>query len=189
MPLIVDEIYHNLVYEESPQTALAYSDDIFLINSFSKYFGMTGWRIGWLVVPDTYIRAVEKLAQNIFLAASTPAQHAALAAFTPENIKVLEQRRQEYQRRRDYLLPKLKELGFTIPCSPQGAFYIYAGCEQFTQDSYQWCYQLLHEAGVVITPGIDFGQFQANTHVRFAYTTSLNNLKEGIFRLQNNVKI
>lgn len=187
VPLIVDEIYHNLVYGESPQTALAYSDDIFLINSFSKYFGMTGWRIGWLVVPEAYIHSVEKLAQNVFLAASTPAQYAALAAFEPENIKVLEQRRQEYQRRRDYLLPELKELGFTIPCSPQGAFYIYAGCEKFTQDSYQWCYQLLNDAGVVITPGIDFGQYQAKTHVRFAYTTALASLKEGVSRLKNHL--
>ena len=182
--LIMDEIYHNLVYGEQPQTALTYSNDVFVINSFSKYFGMTGWRIGWLVVPEHFISDVEKLAQNMFLCAATPAQHAAIAAFSAENIKTLEARRLEYQQRRDYLVPELIKLGFSIPAQPQGAFYIYAGCEKFTQDSYQWCYKLLNEAGVVITPGIDFGQNNANTHVRFAYTTSLDNLKEGIARLK-----
>jgi aspartate/methionine/tyrosine aminotransferase len=182
--LIVDEIYHNLVYGAHPKTALAYSDKIFLINSFSKYFGMTGWRVGWLVIPTEYMHSIDKLAQNIFLAASTPAQYAALAAFEPETIKILEERRLAYQQRRDYLVPELIKLGFTVPQKPQGAFYIYAGCDKFTQDSYQWTYQLLDQAGVVITPGIDFGQYKANTHVRFAYTTSLDNLKEGVARLR-----
>ena len=182
--LIVDEIYHSLVYGQQPKSALSYSDDIFLINSFSKYFGMTGWRIGWLIVPDDYVSAVDKLAQNIFLAASTPAQYAALAAFKPDTIKILEERRLAYRERRDYLVPELTDMGFTIPVMPQGAFYVYAGCEKFTQDSYQWVYELLDQAGVVITPGIDFGQHKATTHVRFAYTTSLESLKEGVKRLK-----
>jgi len=182
--IIVDEIYHNLVYDVQPNTALAYSDDIFLINSFSKYFGMTGWRVGWLVVPESYVPDVEKLAQNIFLAASTPAQHAAIAAFQPETITILEERRKAYQARRDYLVAALVDLGFSIHQVPEGAFYIYAGCEKFTSDSYSWVYELLEKAGVVITPGIDFGEHQAQTHVRFAYTTSLDNLKEGVARLR-----
>ena len=186
--LIVDEIYHSLVYGQQPKSALSYSDDIFLINSFSKYFGMTGWRIGWLIVPDDYVSAVDKLAQNIFLAASTPAQYAALAAFKPDTIKILEERRLAYRERRDYLVPELTDMGFTIPVMPQGAFYVYAGCEKFTQDSYQWVYELLDQAGVVITPGIDFGQHKATTHVRFAYTTSLENLKEGVQRLRSYLK-
>lgn len=181
--LIVDEIYHGLTYGCAAGSALAISDDIFVINSFSKYFGMTGWRLGWLVAPATHIEALERLAQNLFLAASTVAQHAALAAFTPETQAIFEQRRKIFAERRDYLLPALRELGFDIPVVPDGAFYLYAGCERFTQDSFSWCHALLEGAGVAITPGIDFGQYRANTHVRFAYTTSLEQLREGVARL------
>ncbi len=152
--LIVDEIYQNLCYHDKPQTALALGEDIFVINSFSKYFGMTGWRLGWLVAPEAYVDDLDKLAQNLFLAASTPAQHAALAAFEAPTREVLEQRRQEFQRRRDYLLPALKTLGFDIPVEPQGAFYLYADCSRFTGDSFAFTTALLEEAGVAITPGI-----------------------------------
>ncbi len=183
--VIVDEIYHGLIYEGHAQTALAYSDDVFVINSFSKYFGMTGWRVGWLVAPTGYVAEVDKLAQNIFLAASTPAQYAALAAFDSDTVEILEQRRQEFKRRRDYLLPALRELGFTIPVVPQGAFYLYAGCERFSDDSYTLAHRLLNEAGVVITPGVDFGHHAPEKHVRFAYTTSMANLREGVTRLKN----
>ena len=182
--LIVDEIYHGLTYGYAASSALAISDDIFVINSFSKYFGMTGWRLGWLVAPATHIEALDRLAQNLFLAAPTIAQHAALAAFTPEAQAIFEQRRKLFAERRDYLLPALRELGFDIPVVPDGAFYLYAGCERFTQDSFNWCHALLEEAGVAITPGIDFGQYRANTHVRFAYTTSLEQLHEGVARLR-----
>lgn len=181
--LIVDEIYHGLTYGCDADTALAISDDIFVINSFSKYFGMTGWRLGWLVAPHTHIDALDRLAQNLFLAAPTLAQHAALAAFTPEAREIFEARRLVFAERRDYLLPALRELGFDIAIEPQGAFYLYAGCERFTQDSFRWCHTLLEEAGVAITPGIDFGHYRANTHVRFAYTTSLEQLQEGVARL------
>ena len=181
--LIVDEIYHGLVYEDEYRSALALSEQIFVVNSFSKYFGMTGWRIGWLVVPEAYCDAVHRLAQNIFLAASTPAQHAAIAAFQPESIEVLEQRRAEFQKRRDYLLPALRELGFGVPFTPQGAFYIYADCGRFTDDSFRFSRELLEQAGVAITPGIDFGDNQPKTHVRFAYTTSLERLREGVARI------
>jgi aspartate/methionine/tyrosine aminotransferase len=181
--LIVDEIYHGLVYDEQATTALAVSDDIFVVNSFSKYFGMTGWRLGWLIAPDAYVADIDKLAQNLFLAAPTIAQHAALKAFDEESISILESRRHEFRQRRDYLLPALRELGFEIAVIPQGAFYLYANCSRFTDDSYSFASRLLEEAGVAITPGIDFGTHQPETHVRFAYTTSLENLQEGVQRL------
>ena len=182
--LIADEIYHGLVYQGEAATALSVSDEVFVINSFSKYFGMTGWRLGWLVAPETYVRDADKLAQNIFLAASTPAQYAALAAFQPETIAILEQRRTEFQHRRDYLLPALRNLGFDVPINPQGAFYLYADCSRFTKNSETFARDVLEHAGVAITPGVDFGNYEAQRHVRFAYTTSLENLMEGVRRLQ-----
>lgn len=182
--LIADEIYHGLVYQGEAATALSVSDEVFVINSFSKYFGMTGWRLGWLVAPETYVREADKLAQNIFLAASTPAQYAALAAFQPETIAILEQRRVEFQRRRDYLLPAVRNLGFDVPINPQGAFYLYADCSHFTKNSEAFSREVLEHAGVAITPGVDFGNYEAKRHVRFAYTTSLENLREGVRRLE-----
>ncbi|MGB5716885.1 MAG: aminotransferase class I/II-fold pyridoxal phosphate-dependent enzyme, partial [Gammaproteobacteria bacterium] len=182
--LIVDEIYHGLVYGEQVTTALSISDEIFVVNSFSKYFGMTGWRLGWLVAPDACVSDIDKLAQNLFLAAPTVSQHAALKAFDEETIRILESRRLEFLQRRDYLLPALRDLGFEIPVIPEGAFYLYANCRRFTDDSYRFTSRLLEEAGVAITPGIDFGTHQPETHVRFAYTTSLENLQEGVRRLR-----
>jgi aspartate/methionine/tyrosine aminotransferase len=182
--LIADEIYHGLVYQGEAATALSVSDEVFVINSFSKYFGMTGWRLGWLVAPETYVREADKLAQNIFLAASTPAQYAALAAFQPETIAILEQRRIEFQHRRDYLLPAMRNLGFDVPINPQGAFYLYADCSCFTKNSEAFSREVLEHAGVAITPGVDFGNYEAKRHVRFAYTTSLENLREGVRRLE-----
>jgi len=182
--LIVDEIYHGLVYHEQATTALAVSDDIFVVNSFSKYFGMTGWRLGWLIAPDACVADIDKLAQNLFLAAPTIAQHAALKAFDEESISILESRRLQFQQRRDYLLPALRELGFEIAVIPEGAFYLYANCSRFTDDSFSFASRLLEEAGVALTPGIDFGINRPETHVRFAYTTSLENLQEGVRRLQ-----
>ena len=181
--LIVDEIYHGLVYEGELKTTLSISDDVFVINSFSKYFCMTGWRLGWLVAPEAYVREIDKLAQNIFLAAPTVAQYAALAAFEPETRAILDERREAFRERRDYLLPALRELGFEIPVEPQGAFYIYANCARFTDDSYAFAEQLLEQAGVALTPGRDFGVNAPEQHVRFAYTTSLERLEEGVNRL------
>ncbi len=181
--LLVDEIYHGLVYDTRAQTALALSNDVFVINSFSKFFGMTGWRLGWLVAPQQYVDAFDKVAQNIFLAASTPAQHAALAAFHPATMKLLEQRRQTFQARRDYLLPALESLGFKFDSVAQGAFYLYADCSQHTEDSAAFCRALLEEGGVATTPGKDFGDYRSNRRIRFAYTTSLSRLKEGVKRI------
>jgi len=182
--LIVDEIYHGLTYGQPAATALTVADDIFVINSFSKYFGMTGWRLGWLVAPHELVAEIDKLAQNLFLAAPTLAQHAAITAFDEENIAVLDSRRNEFQRRRDFLLPALRAIGFEIPVTPDGAFYLYADCSRFTDDSYRFAQDLLEQAGVAITPGIDFGTHQPEHHVRFAYTTSLENLQEGVRRLR-----
>jgi len=182
--MIVDEIYHGLVYEQAAPTALALSDDVFVVNSFSKYFGMTGWRLGWLVVPDAYASHVDKLAQNLFLAASTPAQYAALSAFLPETIAILDERRREFAQRRDYLIAALRDLGFPVPVVPGGAFYIYADCRRFSDDSQAFAAQLLDQAGVAVTPGIDFGHNQPQHFLRFAYTTSLGNLEEGVKRLR-----
>ncbi len=183
--LVVDEIYHGLTYGESPPTALSVSDEICVINSFSKYFGMTGWRLGWIVAPLVLVPELDKLAQNLFLAAPTLAQYAALRAFDTDNIAILEERRECFRQRRDYLLPALCELGFDIPIMPDGAFYLYADCSRFTTDSYAFSQQLLEQAGVAITPGIDFGKNLPERHVRFAYTTSLENLQEGVRRMRD----
>jgi aspartate/methionine/tyrosine aminotransferase len=182
--LIVDEIYHGLVYEGECTTALAFADDVFVINSFSKYFNMTGWRLGWMVAPETCVGEIERLAQNLYLAAPTPAQHAALAAFEPETLAILESRRRELKARRDYLVPELRRLGFDIPVMPQGAFYIYAGCGKLTRDSFGFARDLLEDAGVAITPGVDFGANAPERHVRFAYTNPVERLREGVARIE-----
>jgi len=182
--LILDEIYHGLVYDSDFPTFAGRHDNVFIINSFSKYFCMTGWRLGWLLAPKAFISDIDKLAQNIFLAASTPAQHAALAAFRPDTIETLESYRAEFRQRRDYLFDAVNELGFRVENKPQGAFYLYADCRQFSDNSFELANELLEQAGVAITPGIDFGEYKAKQHVRFAYTTSMTQLKEGIQRLK-----
>jgi len=187
--LIVDEIYQGLTYGERPRSALALGgDDLFVINSFSKYQGMTGWRLGWLVAPETHIDALDALAQNLFLAAPTLAQYAALAAFDDDAQAIIESRRQAFQARRDYLLPALTGLGFDIPVQPAGAFYLYANCARLTDDSFAFAHDLLEKAGVAITPGIDFGDWQAAQHVRFAYTTAIENLTLGVQRIAGYVE-
>ena len=186
--LIVDEIYHGLVYEGEYTTALAHSDDVFVINSFSKYFQMTGWRLGWLVAPERYMSELDKLAQNLYLSAPTLSQHAALAAFEPETLAILEARRLEFKARRDYLVPALRELGFDIPVTPQGAFYVYAGCGGLKRDSFAFAIEILEQAGVAITPGIDFGANAPERHVRFAYTNSIERLQEGVSRIAKFLK-
>ena len=182
--LIVDEIYHGLTYERDATTALQLGDDIFVVQSFSKYFNMTGWRLGWLVVPERFARDVEKLAQNLFIAASTPAQYAALAAFRPDTLALLESRRAEFGRRRDFLLPEIEKLGFKINAKPEGAFYIYADCSGLTADSERFARDLLETAGVALTPGIDFGSSAPKSHVRLAYTTDTERLTEAVDRLR-----
>ncbi|MCF6353696.1 MAG: pyridoxal phosphate-dependent aminotransferase [Candidatus Polarisedimenticolaceae bacterium] len=182
--LIVDEIYQGLIYDGEGCSALSIADDIFVINSFSKFYGMTGWRLGWVVAPPGYVEPMDRLAQNIFLAASTLSQHAALEAFSDEVAAILEERRREYRQRRDYLLPALQSLGFDIPVVPGGAFYLYAGSRRLTPDSFKFAQSLLNEAGVAVTPGRDFGDHKPEQHIRFAYTTCLANLAEGVERIK-----
>lgn len=181
--LVVDEIYHGLTYGVKPSSALQHSDRVFVVNSFSKYYGMTGWRVGWLAAPRDYISSIDKLAQNIFLAASTPGQHAALVAIAAEMHPELERRREVFRERRDYLLPALRGLGFGIPVEPQGAFYLYADCSRFSKDSQAFALELLERTGVAITPGLDFGLNQPQRHMRFSYANTLENLQEGVRRL------
>ena len=182
---LVDEIYHGLTYEIDPPSACAAGDDIWVINSFSKYFQMTGWRLGWMVVPERYVRDIEKLAQNLTLCPSTPAQHAELAAFQPATIAILEARRAEFRRRRDYLAPALSNLGFRITAQPQGAFYLYCDSSALCADSFTFARDLLEKAGVAATPGLDFGSNQPERHIRFAYTTEVSRLQEAVARLAN----
>ena len=183
MHVLVDEIYHGLDYTDGLVSALALSEDVIVINSFSKYFGMTGWRLGWLVVPETLVPACNILAQNLFIAASTPAQHAALRAFDADTRVILEERRHEFAERRNYLSAELKRLGFSIAAPTLGAFYIYAGIEKFGDDCEKFCSVLLEEFGVAVTPGTDFGDFENKHFVRFAFTTGMDQLELAVERL------
>jgi len=182
---VVDEIYQGLSYDAPPFSALSLGEDIIVINSFSKYFNMTGWRLGWLVVPPAMIAAVEKLAQNFFICASTLAQQAALACFTPESMAIFEQRKSEFRRRRDYLVPELQRLGFTIPVLPDGAFYIYADCRRFSDDADAFTREVLQSTGVVMTPGLDFGVQDVHHYIRVSYATSMENLQEAVRRIES----
>jgi aspartate/methionine/tyrosine aminotransferase len=181
--LIVDEIYAGLTYDGEPRTALELGEDVIVVNSFSKYFNMTGWRLGWIVAPEELVRDIEKLAQNVYVSPPAPAQFAALAAFLPDSLALLEERRCEFRRRRDFLVPALRSLGFTVPLTPEGAFYVYAGCGRFAKDSAAFAMDALDHAGVALTPGLDFGAHAAKRHVRFAYTRSMTELTEGVERL------
>lgn len=181
--LVVDEIYHGLDYVGGLPTALQYSDTTFVVNSFSKYFGMTGWRLGWVVVPESLTDLANILAQNLFIAAPTPAQYAALRAFDPDVIAVLEARRAAFQQRRDYWCSVLAQLGLPMPWSSDGAFYAYASIANFAEDSEGFCQQLLEQQQVAVTPGTDFGLQGAESHVRFAFTTNLERLEQAAERL------
>ncbi|AGA85578.1 MAG: pyridoxal phosphate-dependent aminotransferase [Gammaproteobacteria bacterium HGW-Gammaproteobacteria-9] len=186
--LVVDEIYHGLTYGVDAASVLEVDDDAFVLNSFSKYFGMTGWRLGWLVAPPTAVPELEKLAQNLYISAPSMAQHAALACFEPATLEILEARRAEFARRRDFLLPALRELGFGIAVEPQGAFYLYADISAFGGDAYAFCQHMLETEFVAITPGLDFGRFQAGHHVRFAYTQDLPRLQQAVERIARGLR-
>jgi aspartate/methionine/tyrosine aminotransferase len=180
---ISDEIYHGLEYGEPSHSALEFSDDIFVVNSFSKYFGMTGWRLGWLIAPESHAEALEKLAQNIFISAPALSQAAALAAFSEQNLEELERRRLEFRSRRDFLCTELSRIGFGIPVKPEGAFYVYADCTGLNSDSFDFAWRLLEEAHVAVTPGRDFGENRPESYLRFSYTTSLERLALGVERI------
>ena len=182
--LLMDEIYHGLTYGLDAPTAASEGEDVFVVNSFSKYFQMTGWRLGWLVAPPAYVREIEKLAQNLFISPSTPAQHAALACFEPATIEILEKRRAELDERRRFLIPALESLGIRVPAVPQGAFYVYADVSGVTGDSFAFARDLLTEAGVALTPGKDFGHNEPERHIRIAYTQTVARLGEAIERMR-----
>jgi aspartate/methionine/tyrosine aminotransferase len=179
--LLVDEIYQGLVYGAEPWSALDFPGEAVLINSFSKYFCMTGWRLGWVVLPPGAVRGFEKLAQHLFISAPAAAQHAAVAAFLPESISVFEERRSEFARRRDFLVPELKKAGLSIPAEPRGAFYVYVDCGG---DSRKFARDLLEKEAVAATPGVDFGANGTDRFVRFAYTRSMADLEEAAVRIK-----
>ncbi|MFZ6748095.1 pyridoxal phosphate-dependent aminotransferase [Undibacterium sp. Ren11W] len=182
---IVDEIYQGLTYNDETFSALSLDDEVVVINSFSKFFNMTGWRLGWLVVPESIVPQIEKLAQNLFICPSTVAQYAALACFSDATMSIYEHRKAEFLRRRDYIVPALKSLGFEVPVTPDGAFYVYADCSRFSDDADQFTKDLLEKAGVVIVPGLDFGPYTARKYVRISYATSMENLQEAVLRIKN----
>ncbi|AYZ71668.1 pyridoxal phosphate-dependent aminotransferase [Stenotrophomonas maltophilia] len=181
--LVVDEIYHGLTYGLDAPSVLQVDDSAFVLNSFSKYFGMTGWRLGWLVAPPAAVPDLEKLAQNLYISASSIAQHAALACFSAESMAIFERRREAFRQRRDFLLPALRELGFRIEVEPQGAFYLYADVSAFTDDAQAFCAHFLETEHVAFTPGLDFGFHRANQHVRLAYTQEVPRLQEAVARI------
>lgn len=183
LALIVDEIYHGLHYGGDPAQAVVHAPGAIVVNSFSKYFGMTGWRLGWLVVPEDWAPAAEKLLQNLFISASAPAQYAALACFSDAAEACFEARREAFRERRDFLLPALRALGFRIPGEPDGAFYLYADVAALTGDSFAFARDLLERSGVAATPGLDFERSAPERHLRFAYTTSLERLEAGVERI------
>ena len=183
--LFMDEIYQGLVFDcDQADTVLQYEQHAWVIQSFSKYFHMTGWRLGWLVMPEGYEDAVNRIAQNIFLCPPSMAQCAALRAFDADVIALLEQRRRELLQRRDVLRQGLERLGFGIDAAPDGAFYLYCDASKFTDDAMGFCQQLLEQAGIAATPGEDFGGAHPDTSIRFAYTQPEAILAEALRRLE-----
>jgi aspartate/methionine/tyrosine aminotransferase len=181
--LLVDEIYQGLVYEGEDFSALSIDDDIFVINSFSKYFAMTGWRLGWLVVPEWAIEGATKLAQNLYISAPSVSQHAAVRAFSPDVLAECEERRQTMNARRLILLEGLQEIGLPVVAPAHGAFYVYVDVSGVTQDAMAWCLALLEKEKVALTPGADFGIKDAHKYVRFAYTCDGPRLQEALARI------
>ncbi len=181
---IVDEIYQGLSYDPAfEHCALAFGDDIVSVNSFSKYFGMTGWRLGWLVLPEALVEPVERLAQNLYICASSIAQHAAVAAFDAASLAECETRRTAFRERRDFLVPALRKLGLEVPVVPDGAFYVWADCSAFAGNSWDFAMQLMHSAHVALTPGKDFGPTHADTYFRLSFATAMPQLQETVSRL------
>jgi aspartate/methionine/tyrosine aminotransferase len=182
--LIVDEIYQRLVFDSSPASLASLGEDIISVNSFSKTFSMTGWRLGWVVAPLVMMSPLERLSQNLFISASSLAQQAALAAFAPQSLAVAENYRLRFREQGHYLLGELENLGFVLPARPSGAFYGYCDVSALTKDSFQFCFDLCDRAGVLMTPGRDFGDHRSHRFVRVSYTKPLPVLEEGIRRLK-----
>ncbi|MFN7197654.1 MAG: pyridoxal phosphate-dependent aminotransferase, partial [Hylemonella sp.] len=188
---LVDEIYLGLSFDARyGQTALALDEDIISINSFSKYFSMTGWRLGWLVLPEALVPVVERLAQNLYICPSTIAQHAALACFEPASLAEYERRRAEFQARRDFFIPALNALGLTVPVLPDGAFYAWADCTAACErlgvaDSWELSFALMRQAHIAVTPGRDFGSAETSRYIRFSTASAMAQLQQAIGRLQH----
>ncbi|VFR23151.1 Valine--pyruvate aminotransferase  len=185
---LVDEIYLGLSYEHAPRSALTLDDGIVVVNSFSKYFHMTGWRLGWLIVPPHMVSAIERIASSLAICAPTLAQHAALACFQPDTLAIYAERRDAFRARRDYLLPEFERLGLRVPVRPDGAFYIYSDISDLGMNSTQLSHRLLHEANVAAVPGHDFGPAHADHTMRFSYAASLERLQEAVARMEKLLK-
>ncbi|MDP3762136.1 MAG: pyridoxal phosphate-dependent aminotransferase [Ramlibacter sp.] len=187
---LLDEIYLGLSYDETfGHTGLAIDDQVISINSFSKYFNMTGWRLGWIVAPEPVVHAVEKLAQNLFICPSAVAQHAALACFEPESLAEYERRRAEFKARRDWFIPQLESIGLPVPVVPDGAFYAWADCSDAcrrlgVKDSWEFTFEIMKRAHVAVTPGRDFGVAQTHNFIRFSTASSMEHLQEAVARLR-----
>ncbi len=186
IPVISDEIYHGLTYAEKEHSILEFTDNAFVLNGFSKLYAMTGWRLGYLIAPKTFIRPLQKLQQNFFISASSISQWAGVAALTQARDDI-EKMRQIYDQRRKYMISRLKELGFGLASEPKGAFYILVSAKHLSHSSYDLAFEILEGAGVGVTPGIDFGE-NAEGYLRFSYANSLDNIKEGLNRLENFLK-
>ncbi len=186
--LIVDEIYHGLTYDSTPQTGAALGDDVFVVNSFSKYYCMTGWRLGWMVVPEPYFDAVERMSQHMFIAPPAPSQWAGVTALEPESTAIYECQREELHRRRDFVVPALSAIGLEVACKPDGAFYVYVDCSAHTHDTWHFVRDLLHATGVAVTPGRDFGQHRASEFLRISYTCPLPQMEEALGRIASFVE-
>jgi aspartate/methionine/tyrosine aminotransferase len=185
---IVDEIYLGLSYDENVRSALALGEDLIVTNSFSKYFHMTGWRLGWMVVPQPLVPVFEKLAQNLYICPSTLAQHAALACFDPESLAIFEARREEFRRRRDWIVPALRDIGLEVPVTPDGAFYAWADCSRYAPNSSTFATELLERAHVSVVPGKDFGHHDPQRWLRLSYATSMEKMQIAIDRLDRYLK-
>jgi aspartate/methionine/tyrosine aminotransferase len=186
--LLMDEIYQGLTYGFDARTGAEAGEDVLVVNSFSKYFQMTGWRLGWLLAPPAFVRPIETLAQNLFISPSTLAQHAALACFAPATLEILEQRRAELDERRRFLVPALQALGIGVPVMPEGAFYVYADVSRITDDSFTLARRILTEAHVAVTPGKDFGRNEPERHLRIAYTQPVARLEQAVERIARLLK-
>ena len=185
---IVDEIYLGLSYGARPRSALSLGDDVVVVGSFSKFFHMTGWRLGWLVLPPAWVGAFEKLAQNLYICPSALAQRAALACFEPEAMAEYRARRDEFRARRDYIVPAVRELGFDVPVAPDGAFYVWLDASRFTDDSDRFAIELLEATGVALVPGKDFGAHDPQRWLRLSYATSMAQLHEAVQRLRGGLR-
>ena len=184
---ISDEIYHGIQYENKPTSALEITNDCYVINSFSKYFSMTGWRIGWMVVPEDHVRQVERLAQNLFICPPHVSQLTALASMDAK--EELEQNINVYKKNREILLEELPKAGLKTFSPPDGAFYIYVDISEFSNDSLKFCKDVLNQVGVAITPGLDFDQKRGNSTIRFSYARSTEDILEGARRIKKFMKI